>query len=182
MVLVCFWQHRNPLNTKLNPICHLLALWGAHPVLHISRIRVKPCELIYCHVLICSLLSASMFNIYHLTCSQLVSLPPMLIAINSEIRLNIVLLAVCQSFRWLLSHLFFHKILVCIFVYMCVLSPIVTTITSGNILHYTGPKIVQLCKWYSWCPHYDSDDDMCNMCSFSSTHENILLAGTYKVL
>jgi hypothetical protein len=31
----------NPLNTKLNPICHLLALLGAHPILHISRIRVK---------------------------------------------------------------------------------------------------------------------------------------------
>jgi hypothetical protein len=32
----------NPLNTELNPICHLLALVGVHPVLHISRIRVKP--------------------------------------------------------------------------------------------------------------------------------------------
>ena len=31
----------NPLNAKLNPICHLLALLGAHPVLHISRIRVN---------------------------------------------------------------------------------------------------------------------------------------------
>jgi hypothetical protein len=31
----------NPLNAKLNPICHLLALLGAHPVLHISKIRVK---------------------------------------------------------------------------------------------------------------------------------------------
>jgi len=31
----------NPLNAKLNPICHLLALLGAHPILHISRIRVK---------------------------------------------------------------------------------------------------------------------------------------------
>jgi len=27
----------NPLNTKLNPICHLLALFGAHHILHISR-------------------------------------------------------------------------------------------------------------------------------------------------
>jgi len=31
----------NPLNAKLNSICHLLALLGAHPILHISRIRVK---------------------------------------------------------------------------------------------------------------------------------------------
>jgi len=29
------------LNTKLNPICHFLALLGAHPVLHVSKIRVK---------------------------------------------------------------------------------------------------------------------------------------------
>jgi hypothetical protein len=31
----------NPLNAELNPICQLLALLGAHPILHISRIRVK---------------------------------------------------------------------------------------------------------------------------------------------
>jgi len=31
----------NTLNTELNPICHLLALLGAHHILHASRIRVK---------------------------------------------------------------------------------------------------------------------------------------------
>ena len=31
----------NPLNAKLNPICHLLALLGAHHILHVSRISVK---------------------------------------------------------------------------------------------------------------------------------------------
>ena len=31
----------NPLNAELNPICHLLALLGAHPILRVSRIRVK---------------------------------------------------------------------------------------------------------------------------------------------
>jgi hypothetical protein len=31
----------NPLNAKLNPICHLLALLGAHPILYVSKIRVK---------------------------------------------------------------------------------------------------------------------------------------------
>jgi hypothetical protein len=31
----------NPLNAELIPICHLLALLGAHPILHVSRIRVK---------------------------------------------------------------------------------------------------------------------------------------------
>jgi hypothetical protein len=32
----------NPLNAKLNPICRFLALLGAHPILHISRVRVNP--------------------------------------------------------------------------------------------------------------------------------------------
>jgi len=31
----------NPLNTELNPICHLLALLEAHHILHVSRIRFK---------------------------------------------------------------------------------------------------------------------------------------------
>jgi hypothetical protein len=31
----------NPLNTELNPLCYLLALLGAHHILHVSRIRVK---------------------------------------------------------------------------------------------------------------------------------------------
>ena len=31
----------NPLNAKLNRICHLLALLGAHHILHVSRIRVN---------------------------------------------------------------------------------------------------------------------------------------------
>jgi len=34
-------QHLNRLNAELNPICHLLALLGAHLILHVSRIRVK---------------------------------------------------------------------------------------------------------------------------------------------
>jgi len=29
------------LNAELNPICHLLALLGAHHILHVIRIRVK---------------------------------------------------------------------------------------------------------------------------------------------
>ena len=32
----------NPSNAKLNPICHLLALLGAHHILHVSRIKVNP--------------------------------------------------------------------------------------------------------------------------------------------
>jgi hypothetical protein len=48
----------NPLNTELNPICHLLALLGPHHILHVSRIRVKHCffpigSLFYKHLLLC---------------------------------------------------------------------------------------------------------------------------------
>jgi len=31
----------NPLISELNTICHLLALLAAHPILHVSRIRVN---------------------------------------------------------------------------------------------------------------------------------------------
>jgi len=34
-------QPMNPLNAKLNPICHLLSLLGAHHILHVSRIRIN---------------------------------------------------------------------------------------------------------------------------------------------
>jgi hypothetical protein len=34
----------NPLNAELNPICQLLALVGAHHILHVSRLRVKDCD------------------------------------------------------------------------------------------------------------------------------------------
>jgi hypothetical protein len=36
----------NPLNAKLNAICHLLALLGTHPILHVSRISVKALQAI----------------------------------------------------------------------------------------------------------------------------------------
>ena len=29
----------NPLNAELNPVCHLLALLGAHLILHVGKIR-----------------------------------------------------------------------------------------------------------------------------------------------
>jgi len=32
----------NPLNDELNPICHLLALLGAHHIFYVSGLRVKP--------------------------------------------------------------------------------------------------------------------------------------------
>jgi hypothetical protein len=38
-----FWKPGciNALNAELSPICHLLALLGAHHILHVSRIKVK---------------------------------------------------------------------------------------------------------------------------------------------
>jgi len=38
-----------PLETPLNPICHLLALLGAHHILHVSGIRVIQNTMIYTH-------------------------------------------------------------------------------------------------------------------------------------
>ena len=35
------WGTFNPLNAELNPICHLLALLGAHHIFHVSGLRVK---------------------------------------------------------------------------------------------------------------------------------------------
>jgi len=34
-------QYINPLNAKLNPICHLLALLGGATIVVVSRLRVK---------------------------------------------------------------------------------------------------------------------------------------------
>jgi hypothetical protein len=35
------WTDFNTSKAELNPICHLLALLGAHHILHVSRIRVN---------------------------------------------------------------------------------------------------------------------------------------------
>jgi hypothetical protein len=41
MFVAMMQEYLNPLKAKLNPICHLLALLGAHSIFHVSRIRVK---------------------------------------------------------------------------------------------------------------------------------------------
>ena len=38
----------NPLNTELNPICHLLALLGADHIFHFSGLRVKGKDVMIC--------------------------------------------------------------------------------------------------------------------------------------
>ena len=43
----------NPLNAELNPICHLLALLGAHHILDISRIWVNNYVAVSTYILFC---------------------------------------------------------------------------------------------------------------------------------
>jgi len=38
---VSIFTRINPINAELNPICHLLALLGAHHFLHVSGIKVN---------------------------------------------------------------------------------------------------------------------------------------------
>jgi len=39
---VCYiYKNINPLNAEFNPICHLLAILGAHHILHVSKVRIK---------------------------------------------------------------------------------------------------------------------------------------------
>jgi hypothetical protein len=40
-VIMMLMTALNPLKAQLNPICHLLALLGAHHILYVSRIRVN---------------------------------------------------------------------------------------------------------------------------------------------
>ena len=44
------WMYINPSNAELNPICHLLALLGAHRIRHVSRLRVKRGGVAACRV------------------------------------------------------------------------------------------------------------------------------------
>jgi hypothetical protein len=57
--ILFFLFYLNPLNAELNPICHLLALLGAHAILHISRIRIK--LLLFIFLLVLCVLSTFLF-------------------------------------------------------------------------------------------------------------------------
>jgi len=39
--LLVYVDDVDPLNAELNPICHLLALFGAHHIFHVSGLRVN---------------------------------------------------------------------------------------------------------------------------------------------
>ena len=60
-----FCRYINPLSTQLNLICHLLALLGAHLILHVSRIRVNSYSTFSYYYI---------FHILHLICSLQLSL------------------------------------------------------------------------------------------------------------
>jgi len=62
-VQVCLWRKDallNLLNAELNLICHLLALLGAHHILHVSRVRVK--RLLSIHLAFSSFLRRRLFK------------------------------------------------------------------------------------------------------------------------
>jgi hypothetical protein len=65
-------DHFNPLNAELNPICHLLALLGAHHILHVSRVRVNIVRTVH-HVLhypfVCPVVNYTV--LLYLDCSSL---------------------------------------------------------------------------------------------------------------
>jgi len=52
----------NPLNAELNPTCHLLAFFGAHHILHISRIRVKERVELHLNTLLCAFMAVYMIK------------------------------------------------------------------------------------------------------------------------
>jgi len=62
-------MHLNPLNAELNPICHLLALLGAHHILHVSRVRVY---LPYRYTFMLTIDVLFLICHYKCTCSQYV--------------------------------------------------------------------------------------------------------------
>ena len=60
---ICLWRNDavlNLLNAELNLICHLLALLGAHHILHVSRVRVK--RLLSIHLAFSSFLRRRLFK------------------------------------------------------------------------------------------------------------------------
>jgi len=73
LVTILHIIHINPLHAKSNPICHLLALLGAHSILHVSRVRVNVNK----HGSTCSVMTATQrLSMYILpSTTQLLSVP-----------------------------------------------------------------------------------------------------------
>ena len=66
----------NPLNAELNPICHFLAVLGAHHILHVSRIRVNDfvkiysyfcsCIVVYIYIYVCVYIYTHIYTHTHI--------------------------------------------------------------------------------------------------------------------
>jgi hypothetical protein len=60
----------NPLNTELNPICHLLELLGGATIVVVSRLRIKDLNIIYIIIAIHYLNPNHIWVIYYWNCKQ----------------------------------------------------------------------------------------------------------------
>ena len=95
----------NPLNAKLNPICHLLALLEAHHILHVSKIRVN--FIIYVPSVFCE--ECPFFGLpvspVSFSVSPLLFRPLKLNSLKLEVRFNftVVYLYKAHSWPWLSS-------------------------------------------------------------------------------
>jgi hypothetical protein len=71
----------NPLKANLNPMCHLLALVGAHHILNVSRVRVNDKKLVLSHKCIILIVT--------------------LISFMKSVRLDLVKIRLLSSVKWI---------------------------------------------------------------------------------
>jgi len=106
-----YWscQLFNPLNAELNPICHLLALLGAHHIFHVSRLRVKLKKNMYCSVMEIHVFFTCLGVIfmYLIFCSLILTPIPFII----QFPMQIIFLLKSEYFKWPTDYLQFkHKL------------------------------------------------------------------------
>jgi transposase len=119
-----------PLNTKLNPICHLLALLAAHHIIHVSRIRVNPLNTKLnpiCHLL--ALLAA-----HHIIHASRIRVNP----------LNTKLNPICHLLALLANHHILHVSRIRVNPLYAKLNPIchlLALLAAHHILHISGLRV-----------------------------------------
>jgi hypothetical protein len=86
----------NLLNAELNTICHLLTLLGAHPIFHISRIRVKGRLMMRSHS--SEKLQSSLIHLVYIVCSTLCRVLPWFAQVDGKMVQD----GCCVSFGYLL--------------------------------------------------------------------------------
>jgi hypothetical protein len=107
----------NPLNPELNPICHLLALLGAHHILHVSRVRVNNKEKAFRCVV--SLPACCLTNGYEGSVAAPVPLAP---------------LTAAQSFGYCCIHISWTRVLLKLMSQLC-------TAASSSVKSNTGQTL-----------------------------------------